>query len=215
MVAYAGSYTACKHNAMPIKIDGKEYFIEGGSCLVDRHTVDVYVGLDDNFAHRDDAFPWKAQSRVFFPIKDHCVPKSKRELDSLADYLKEKIVAGKKVFIGCFGGHGRTGLVLAAMVKLYMGEEDAITYVRTNYCKQAVESKSQVDWLQKHYKIKVVKGSHEWASTGGSGGHARPYVFEHFDQKYTLFKDATVIISYEKLWHYGLPELLSSKEKVV
>lgn len=43
-----------------------------------------------------------------------------------------------------------------------MGEEDAITYVRKNYCQKAVESKSQVEFLHKHYGIKKVGGSKEF-----------------------------------------------------
>lgn len=56
----------------------------------------------------------------------------------------------KTVEIGCVGGHGRTGTLTAALViKLMdMDSEEAITYVRENYCKKAVESKGQKDLLK-------------------------------------------------------------------
>jgi hypothetical protein len=62
-------------------------------------------------------------------------------------------------------GHGRTGTFLAALVAT-MGENDAINYVRTNYCQKAVESRVQVDFLAKHFGVKSASGT---KSFGGSG----------------------------------------------
>lgn len=55
---------------------------------------------------------------------------------------------GGRVEIGCVGGHGRTGLMLAIIVVLTQNKRNAkraIAYVHKNYCKEAIESKTQ-EW---------------------------------------------------------------------
>ena len=47
--------------------------------------------------------------------------------------------------IGCVGGHGRTGTLLA-MLAIYFGEMQpgaAITHIRSTYCEEAIESYKQ------------------------------------------------------------------------
>ena len=70
-------------------------------------------------------------------------PKDAVEFKKMVVWLKEQGQAGKKIHIGCIGGHGRTGTLLAALVKEVTGNVDAIAYVRKNYCAKAVESNSQ------------------------------------------------------------------------
>ena len=41
-------------------------------------------------------------------------------------------------------------MFLAAVVSAF-GEKDAINYVRTHYCKRAVESDAQVEFLGRHF----------------------------------------------------------------
>lgn len=55
-----------------------------------------------------------------------------------------------KVCVFCMGGHGRTGTAVAAMmmVSLNYTAYDAVEWLRKNYCKKVVESKSQVEYLQ-------------------------------------------------------------------
>jgi hypothetical protein len=58
-----------------------------------------------------------------------------------------------KLEIGCYGGHGRTGTVLAGLL-VYNGMDghDAIKEVRTRYCDRAIESKSQEDLIVEYSK---------------------------------------------------------------
>ena len=58
-----------------------------------------------------------------------------------------------KLEIGCYGGHGRTGTVLAGLL-VYNGIDghDAIKEVRTRYCDRAIESKSQEDLIVEYSK---------------------------------------------------------------
>lgn len=64
----------------------------------------------------------------------------------VADVYK-KARKGLFVEVGCIGGHGRTGTVLAIMCVLEgLDTTEAISYVRSNYCKRAIESSSQ-EWM--------------------------------------------------------------------
>jgi hypothetical protein len=57
--------------------------------------------------------------------------------------------AGELVEIGCHGGLGRTGTVLACMAVLSgLGPEEAVAWVRGSYDTQAVETAEQERWVE-------------------------------------------------------------------
>lgn len=56
--------------------------------------------------------------------------------------------AGERVEIGCLGGQGRTGTVLACMAVLAgVSASEAVTWVRRNYSPTAVETPEQEAWV--------------------------------------------------------------------
>lgn len=65
----------------------------------------------------------------------------------------KKAENGLWVEVGCIGGHGRTGTVLACMAVLSgLNAQDSVNYVRDYYCNQAIESDEQewyVEWFEK------------------------------------------------------------------
>lgn len=64
----------------------------------------------------------------------------------------ERMLDGQTVEIGCIGGHGRTGTVLAAMAVIEGDTpEQAMNRVWTTYCKHAIESKVQEWWIKWFY----------------------------------------------------------------
>jgi len=86
-------------------------------------------------------------------------------------YVKDLVAlvaAGTDILIHCVGGHGRTGTMLVAMlcelaVKPWGKKTvDPIKWIRTNYCKRAVETDKQIDWLKDRYDI--VKKTKETSS---------------------------------------------------
>jgi len=158
------AYVKCAHAHPPLKISTKngEVTVYGGACGDPVHKgLDIYVALDHGTAHDPQAWPWHGSRQfIYFPITDMSTPKDAAEFKLMISWLGEQIMVHKKsVHIGCIGGHGRTGMVLAALVKDMSGEEDAITYVRKNYCDKVVETTAQVKWLNTHFGIKVVDGS--------------------------------------------------------
>ena len=114
------------------------------------------------------SYPWEEGESFLYYIQDMAAPKDADSFKMLISWLADQLVAGKKVHIGCIGGHGRTGTVLAALVKFMTGMEDAITYVRENYCHKAVESSEQISFLSREYGIKPAQPT-KGDFFGGSG----------------------------------------------
>jgi hypothetical protein len=179
------------HPALKLVKDGKDYFIYGGSCSYPVvKDADVYIALDGYSPSAHSEFPWNPKPEhealhVHFPITDMHVPSDTPEAMKMVTWICNQLQLGQKVHLGCIGGHGRTGTILAAVVAEFMGEKDAITYVRKNYCPKAVESTEQIKWLGKHYGIKSVAGSKAhlspslgtWDSVGGmKNGKGSPAV---------------------------------------
>jgi len=154
---------SCYESHPGLKIDG--HLIYGGSCS---HPVvkdaDIYVALQHGSTSNMATDPWdvgeKKVIEVKFSIEDTQAPKYKhsKRFFKMIDWLCNQLHEGKKIHVGCIGGHGRTGMVLAAIVAR-LGEKDAITYVRKHYCKKAVESPEQVNFLHQHFGVIKVGGS--------------------------------------------------------
>lgn len=146
------------HKPLPIEVNGETYKVHGGSVYSTRSPkFDVVVALDTGHHATAKAFPWTDGHEFQYPIRDGKAPKDTKTFKQLVTWLGERILAGDKVFVGCIGGHGRTGMVLTALVAHMTGMKDATTYVRENYCKKAVESTSQVNFLKKHYAVTKVE----------------------------------------------------------
>lgn len=148
-------YRRCHEDHPVMKVANGE--LVGGACNSPRKKFDVYVGLDVTMATHSRSYPWVAEDkrtiRIHFPIRDRGTPVDVESFHSMIDWLCTQLQAGKKVHVGCIGGHGRTGLVIAAiMAKL--GEKDAIAWTRKNHCQKAVESDEQVKFLVKEFGVK-------------------------------------------------------------
>lgn len=143
------------HKPLPL---GDGIVIYGGSCgtpLI--QDADVYVGLDYSMDPTTQKFPWEGGASVFFPIPDMGVPSNPSRFSGMIEWLSVQLIAGKKVHVGCIGGHGRTGMVLAALAATMLKRTDAIKYVRENYCHKAVETEKQVQFLVKHFGVESVE----------------------------------------------------------
>lgn len=138
----------------------------GGSCgtpITD--DANVYIGFERFMHVQVFALDKPRPEYICYPITDMCAPSNSITFKALIKYAKEALAKGLTVHAGCIGGHGRTGTFLAALVKEVNGTEDAITWVRENYCKKAVESSDQVEFLHKHFGIKKVAGHKAWGGT--------------------------------------------------
>lgn len=148
------------HPPLPL-VDGLKIY--GGSCGYPVVDADIYVGFDHSHHRSEKSYPWEEGESFQFPITDMQAPKDLGQFKKLLNYLEENIRAGKKVHIGCIGGHGRTGTVLAALYYQMTGSDQAVAYVRKNYCQKAVESEEQVQFLMAHFgqqKVEPTKMSY-------------------------------------------------------
>ena len=85
--------------------------------------------------------PWP-HAHVAWP--DFGVPDDAGELVRALRSLHDRASAGERVELGCLGGHGRTGTALACLAVVGgHPAEDAVTWVRSVYCAEAVETPEQ------------------------------------------------------------------------
>ncbi len=147
--------------------------IYGGSCAHPTVTdAWVYVGFDLLMKQTDRSFPWVEGEEFLYRIVDQGIPQNKETFKELIQYLSERLDDNAKIHIGCIGGHGRTGMVLAALVAYRKVSADPIKYVREHYCDKAVESKAQVEFLVDHWGCKPAAPSKAKAWSSGSAPQA-------------------------------------------
>lgn len=85
--------------------------------------------------------PWPHQH---FDWPDFAVPSDVEALRTVLVDVLERARRGDRVELGCLGGHGRTGTALGCLATLTgTPPSQAVAWVRTNYCEQAVETEEQ------------------------------------------------------------------------
>lgn len=158
------SFRKCENTHARIPV-GKGFII-GKGCHDFKDDADIYIALDST-AVRSGGYPWdtgvKAQ-HIYFRIDNMKAPKIE-DFRPMVAWICNQLQKGKSVHIACMAGHGRTGLVLAAVLAHAKGMKDAIHWLRKNYCDRAVESQEQVDFLVKNYGCTSAEPS------GGSWRH--------------------------------------------
>lgn len=160
----------CYESHPPLTLPNTGLQIYGGSCLSPAvKDADVYIGFDQGMRFTQRHWPWKKGTELLFQIRDMSAPTDAEEFKKLVNWTLKQLEAGLKVHCGCIGGHGRTGTFLAALVSK-LGEKDAITYVRANYCKKAVEGSTQVKFLAANFGVTEVPGyKSEFPFSSGRG----------------------------------------------
>lgn len=128
--------------------------VYGGSCLVVPPGVrkaDILIGFDIGMALTERRFPWAAGQEIYLPIENNGVPTSPRDFQALVLWTLMRLAKGARVYAGCIGGHGRTGMFLAALTAKAALSDTPIAHVRATYCKRAVESAEQIAFLRRHF----------------------------------------------------------------
>ena len=169
------SFRACKHHLQPFtfKVDKQEYTLFG-SAYSDRKSeaqsekADLCVFLDHRWmmeykpvwmnlsmAINDDGPHWLGNlsyqtPTIFLDWPDMGVLEIE-DLKPVVDYLASKIHMG--IEIGCMGGHGRTGTLMALiMVQLGCKPGKAIKTIRKDYCHRAIETQKQEELIKAYAK---------------------------------------------------------------
>lgn len=171
------TYVRCYTTHKPMKLPKSNVEIYGGSCSSPMvNDADIYIGFERGMSLTKRSYPWNKGHEIQFYVPDMGIPADAVEYKKLVQWTKRRLDAGDKVHAGCIGGHGRTGMFLAALVSLY-GEADAIKYVRKHYCKKAVESQAQVDFLGTVFGVKPAE------PTKGNLGYASKKNYAVYDNE--------------------------------
>jgi len=103
-------------------------------------TPDFGLYLDGRWAP-----PW-LHREIDWP--DFGVPTDPSVFAAALQSVLERARRGERVEIGCLGGHGRTGTALACLAVLAgAAPDDAVAWVRSAYCADAVETDEQQDFV--------------------------------------------------------------------
>jgi Protein-tyrosine phosphatase len=85
--------------------------------------------------------PW---AHDYLDWLDFAVPDDAAKVANVLRMLLDRARGGERVEIGCLGGHGRTGTALACLAVLSgLPSGEAVDWVRSNYCPEAVETADQ------------------------------------------------------------------------
>lgn len=115
---------------LPAK-NGRYYRIAGGPYREKPEGMTGVKLAEEIHAHAD----------ISIPIRDFSTPHP----DVLFKGMERAVTAmmiGRPLYAGCMGGRGRTGLFMAALVKLW-GIDHPVRHVRRHYYKHAVETEGQ------------------------------------------------------------------------
>jgi len=109
---------------------------------------EMFAGALSNSSHPQQ-YPW-----LRLPIKDYGVPNhlGAEFWEALANDILAMLKDGMKIIVFCQGGHGRTGMVASILCYLLNPKAigpDPINWVREHYCKKAVETAEQVEYVHK------------------------------------------------------------------
>jgi len=153
----------CRHWREPVDLqDGvtvfaSSWFDRPANAAVDLEWADVGFYLDGSWAQstmlcspgfRPKFARYRPSKLLVYPWPDLGVPREPARFKRALTWLLHQAAEGKRVEIGCVGGHGRTGSTLAALLIMQgMSPTAAVRKVRREYCDEAVETRSQVQML--------------------------------------------------------------------
>jgi len=117
---------------------------------------------------------WRG-SVIYIPIEDYgTLP------EDVERYMVEKMLRiikkGKSIAIFCSGGHGRTGYFTSLLLGK-LGVEDPIELLRDKYCKNAVETDSQIKAIARFLDKPELNARH-FATAG--------QLFDYYNQYYSV-----------------------------
>lgn len=143
---------------------------------------------------------------LYLVTPDFGTPNSLRIFIELVEWTLHQLKTGKKVGVGCMGGHGRTGVFLTALLVAagtFKTGAAATAYVRKAYCKEAVESASQAALL-------TSVGKHIWGP--GADGDLSAVEEDILNAKKVV---SSLVVTPDKIYDWGvLPKTVRVKEGV-
>jgi len=95
----------CMFGAYPTQLQIKELEDWG---------IEIFVNLTNEYERK--ILPYTTTKQVIcFPIQDRSIPENLEEFCALVITLSDKIDLGKKIYIHCKAGHGRSGTLVSSL----------------------------------------------------------------------------------------------------
>jgi hypothetical protein len=92
--------------------------------------VNIIVNLTNDYERKIKPYTTNANV-IHFPIPDHGVPEYTHQFCSLVVDLTKAIKNNKKIYIHCKGGHGRSGILVAAILCYLQGIKPELSFLKT------------------------------------------------------------------------------------
>lgn len=173
-------------------IPWKDFEFDEHSPIVNQ--LDVFIGLTDigfkkfeKFRHMyknpllqrlsDRFHNWlpTLENLIVMDIEDGCVD------EEVYRITKDLLEQGKNIGFGCWAGHGRTGWLLAKLLKHFenLSGDEAVMEVRERLCYKAVETEAQVNNLECMFEI----GYYDIKLNNPSEGYYKDWLTDKFGEK--------------------------------
>jgi hypothetical protein len=107
-------------------------------------------------------------------------------LQDVLEWAVQEAATGVGVEVGCMGGHGRTGTMLALLA--VTNGADPITAhecVKQLYCKHAIESESQAKYIGRYYNVMTGAGDKEYVPDNKAVRKGWNKILKSYAPKYT------------------------------
>lgn len=107
--------------------------------------IDTFVCLQQEISpvfYTAHIYSAKKPMTIHFPVEDRCVP-SKKEFVKHITTLIDLMCSGRNIYIHCYGGHGRTGLYVCAVLGCLYPElrkvDDALYFFQSVHNMRSVQ----------------------------------------------------------------------------
>lgn len=144
----------CAHVAQKVRLGAYEILAGGAMAWTQEiPKADVFFCLIDWSGQA----PWWLEDHCqetgvllhLFPIDGMGCPEKSGPWEAALFEIISHMEQGKTVIVFCVGGHGRTGLALACLLRILEPNiEDSVSEIRRRYCPRAIESPTQEEFVR-------------------------------------------------------------------
>lgn len=103
-----------------------------GKCPLPRHVAEMrrlgitrVINLQDEYVGPVESYRAAGIIQLYLPVVDHYEP-THAQLNVAVEFLREALAEGRKCYVHCQGGHGRSAAVVFALLALDRAENESL-----------------------------------------------------------------------------------------